>query len=237
MYSTRVWKVDSICIRTICHWNLCFIGFPKIYSSSRTSQIHLWMIDTSFRPFKGMGAQMAKNSQIQPLPLEARWPPSNTSMPGPTPLTMPNDRSIGSRTSVQLCNKDPFGYNGMPQFTPKTATSPSTITIKNTDPTYHPKRHPFPVSRFATIPFLDRQTHTDRWARQQVHNMSAPLTMLIESDALIIIIITMQMMYMTGVWPWVVWVSTCTRNCVVEPSPANSLKLLTSFSALYRSIH
>ena len=48
-----------------------------------------------------------------------------------------------------------------------------------TDPTHHPKRHPDPNSRFATVHFPDRQTerHTDRqtdtWERWQVRNKGA----------------------------------------------------------------
>jgi len=37
------------------------------------------------------------------------------------------------------------------------------------------------MGRFATVHFPDLQT--DKWARQQVRNMSTPLAMLIESDA------------------------------------------------------
>ena len=36
MYLTRVWKVDNIYVRTVYHWNLCFVGFPKMYSSLRS---------------------------------------------------------------------------------------------------------------------------------------------------------------------------------------------------------
>ena len=64
------------------------------------------------------------------------------------------------------------------------------------DPTHHPKRHLDLFRRFATVHFPDRHTDrpTDRqtpahiptrWARRQVRNISAPLAMLIESDALI----------------------------------------------------
>jgi len=35
IYSTRVWEVDNISLRTIYRWNLRFIGFPDIQSSSR----------------------------------------------------------------------------------------------------------------------------------------------------------------------------------------------------------
>jgi len=42
---------------------------------------------------------------------------------------------------------------------------------------HHPKRHPDPISRFATVGlhFPDRETHTqtDRWARRQVYTISA----------------------------------------------------------------
>jgi len=36
MYSTCTRKVNNISIRTIHHWNLRFIGFPRMYSSSRS---------------------------------------------------------------------------------------------------------------------------------------------------------------------------------------------------------
>ena len=61
-------------------------------------------------------------------------------------------------------------------FTPKTAPFPSTIstpisyTHPSTDFTHHPKRHPDPISPFATVHLAVRQTdtQTDRWARRQV---------------------------------------------------------------------
>jgi len=36
MYSTRARKVDNIAVWTIRHWNLRFIGFPKINSNFRS---------------------------------------------------------------------------------------------------------------------------------------------------------------------------------------------------------
>jgi len=48
-----------------------------------------------------------------------------------------------------------------------------------TDPTYHPKRHPDPISRFAKVHFPQRQTdrptdtQTNRRARRQVSKISA----------------------------------------------------------------
>ena len=52
----------------------------------------------------------------------------------------------------------------------------------STDPTYHPKLHPDTISRFATVHFADRPTHThtayteretDRWDKRQVYCNSA----------------------------------------------------------------
>jgi len=46
------------------------------------------------------------------------------------------------------------------------------------DPTHHPKQHLDPISRFVTVHFPDRQTHThsltqtDRWARRQLDSIS-----------------------------------------------------------------
>ena len=60
---------------------------------------------------------MADNSITRkPLSLWACGPSSNTPIPPPSPLTTPNDSSVGSRTSARLCKKVPFGYNGMPQI-------------------------------------------------------------------------------------------------------------------------
>jgi len=57
--------------------------------------------------------------QTTPKSTPSHWgtrTPSNTWMPAVTPLTTPNNSSIGSRTSAQLCNKGPIGYSGMPQI-------------------------------------------------------------------------------------------------------------------------
>jgi len=34
IYSTLMWKVDNISVRTIYHWNHLFVGFPKMWSVS-----------------------------------------------------------------------------------------------------------------------------------------------------------------------------------------------------------
>jgi len=85
-------------------------------------------------PIQTNGGANAKTSQKQHLPLQARGPHLiHQCLP---PLTTPNDILIRSCTSTQLCNKGPIaiGYNGTPQFTPKTAPSTSTITIPSNTP-------------------------------------------------------------------------------------------------------
>jgi len=55
-----------------------------------------------------------------PLPLIARRTPSIVyQCLGLYPRTTPNDSSIGSHTSTQLCNKDPLVTMARPKFTPK----------------------------------------------------------------------------------------------------------------------
>jgi len=65
--------------------------------------------------------------------------------------------------------------------------------LVTTDPTHHPKRHPDPVCRFATIHFPDTDTETDRHTDRPTYGLddsSIPwalmLAILIEGDALII---------------------------------------------------
>jgi len=132
------------------------------------------------------------------LPLEARGPPSNTWMPGITPLTTP-DSSITAPISVQLCNKGPTGYNGTPHIHPKNWPICSDdhhphLIHPSLDQPHSPSQmasgsnQPFCHNTFCglTDRTTDRKTDTDRWSRRMFHNMSTPFTMLIESDALII---------------------------------------------------
>ena len=79
--------------------------------------------NTSFCPFKRMGVQMLKNPRNRLFPFR-HVNPSNTSMPWPTPLTMPNDISIGSRTVTHQCNKGPICYNGMHRIHPHNCPVP-----------------------------------------------------------------------------------------------------------------
>jgi len=90
------------------HVRVEYISVRKIRHSAHSNQ---WGVN-------------AEKSPKQLLPLVAHEPPSNTWMPGPSPLNMPNDRSIGSRTSAKLCNKVPIGYNGMPQIHPQNCPFP-----------------------------------------------------------------------------------------------------------------
>jgi len=45
-------------------------------------------------------------------------------IPRLTPLTIPNNSSIGSCIFAQLCNKAPIGYNGMPHIYPQNCPFP-----------------------------------------------------------------------------------------------------------------
>ena len=111
-------------------------------------------------------------------------------MHGPTPLTTPNDSSIGSRTSTQLCNEVPIGCNGMPQIHPpklsqRRSPPPSNIPI--------PPQIPFTIPNSiqihsAVLPQYTLRTDrpTDRWSRRKLRNISA-YACLIEEDALKIV--------------------------------------------------
>jgi len=105
--------------------------------------------------------------------------PFNTPMPGVTPLTTPNGSSITSCTSTQLRHKVPIGYNGMPHIHPQNAPLLAAIANPNylphpwTQPTYHHKWHPDPISRFSTMHWTD--TQIDRETDQQMVQATKPL--------------------------------------------------------------
>jgi len=112
------------------------------------------------KPFKPLG-QWGKQPQNPPPTLEPRRLPCSISMPGPTPLTTPNDSVIGSRASTQLCIKVSIGYKGTPQIHPQNCRFPVNDHHPHIiHPTHHPKRHPDTFSRFATVHCkqTDRQT-------------------------------------------------------------------------------
>ena len=118
------------------------------------------------------------------LSLWQQPPPFNAPIPRPTTLTTPNDRSIGSCTSAQLCNKVPISYNWTPKIHPKSAPSPSMITIPSN--TSVPWTTPLTIPNgirihSAVLPqvlfpdtLMDRpiDTQTDRWARWQVSRIT-----------------------------------------------------------------
>ena len=89
-------------------------------------------------PIQTNGGTNAEKSPKQPFPFCGKWTPCNTWMPGPTSLTTPNDNSIGSHTSAQICDKIPIGYNGTPYIHPKTVPFPSTITTPSNTPIPRP---------------------------------------------------------------------------------------------------
>jgi len=83
--------------------------------------------------------------------------------------------------------KAPLVTMGRPKFTLKTAASPSTITTPSNTPITSQTLLTTPNGiriQSAILPQYTFRTHTERWARRQVRNVSAPLAMLIESDAL-----------------------------------------------------
>ena len=69
-------------------------------------------------PFKPVDEKPPFQRKTSPS-LYAILTPSNTPLPGLTPLTTPNGSSIASRTFTQLCNKVPIGCAGMPYIHPK----------------------------------------------------------------------------------------------------------------------
>ena len=143
----------------------------------------------------GQWGQTAPKST--PFPVSDVNPHSVHQCLGPphSPVTTPNDSSIGSHTSAQLHNKFPIGYNGTPQIHPilplplRRSPPPSNTPIPRPTPLTIPNGIRIHSATFRTDRQTDRQTdrHTDRQMgyRRQVRNMSAALAMLIESDALI----------------------------------------------------
>jgi len=103
--------------------------------------------------------------------LPGTWTPSNTPILRLTPLTTPNDSSIGSYTFAQIRNTLPIAYNGMLQIHLQNCLFPlddhhphvihSSLNWSHSPP---PQTTPESNQRFATIHILDRQTnrHTDR---------------------------------------------------------------------------
>ena len=92
-----------------------------------TFRVRIKYISVTKYAIQTIGWMEANDPKIHP----SSWgmcTPSNTWTPEMTPLTIPNDSSIAACTTVQLYNKGPIGYNGMPLIHPKTVPSPSMIT-------------------------------------------------------------------------------------------------------------
>ena len=158
-------------------------------------------------------------------------------MPGVPPFTTPNHSLIAARTSAQLRNKGPIGYNGTPQIRPQNCPFPSTITTHLIHlfldrPHSHPKRHPDPISHFAIIHCGQTDQPTDRQTdgpgECSVLWSIAPLAMLIESDALIM-----------AVTDWRAYEITITYVAVINTLMHRAMKMfcvhLLRVFKLYRS--
>jgi len=148
-------------------------------------------------PLTPLGQWGQTTSETAPF-LCGTWTPSNTSVPGPTPLTVPNDSPIGSRTSAQHVQQIPhwlqweFGSR-TPQVHPQNcpflrrSPPPSNRLHPSLDLPYSP---PLTASG-SNMPFVHRSPtgQTDRptdglgeWSVR----IPRTFAILIESDALII---------------------------------------------------
>jgi len=127
------------------------------------------------------------------LPLARRRPPSNTTMPQPTPRNTPNYSSDGSRTFVQLCCKLPIGYNGVPHIRPPRLPppvdqfpNPTTCLIPGTiQPTIPNRIH----IQLAVLPQCTGQTdrQTNKWL-EEIFDDYRPLSLYRERRRRLIIL-------------------------------------------------
>jgi len=172
-------KANSTQISTICS----VLG--NIVNFSHTSRTHFSRHVAHWKELGANAEKCQKPCQKQRLPL-ARGLPSNTRMPGPTPLTMPNDSSVAVHTSTQQCNKLPIRYNGMPQIHPPNCPFPFDDHHQNLIHPYQARPHSPPQTASGSNQPCCHCSHvwTDRWATWKFTNMSALLAILIEGDAL-----------------------------------------------------
>jgi len=92
---------------------------------------------------------------------EARGLPSNTWMPGPTPLTTPNDTQFHTMTQQSPHWLQWVAANSPPKLPlPLRRSRAKSNTPLLIHPTHHPKQHPDPISRFATIHMCGRRHGT-----------------------------------------------------------------------------
>jgi len=124
-------------------------------------------------PIETIAPLGANNPKICPFRLQ-HINPSNMPVPGLTPLTTPNNSSIGSCITALLCNKVLIGYNGMPQIHTKPARSLSTVTTPSNTPSLDRPHSPCQTASGSILPFCHSthygptDTHTDRWSVRQV---------------------------------------------------------------------
>ena len=108
---------------------------------------------------------------------DTRWLPSNKWISGVTPLTTPNDSSIGSRTSAPR-NNVPIGYNGTPQIHPPNYPSPSTIIthLIHPYPSLDRPHSPSQTASGSNQPCCHcSHVRTYIWDKRKLYPMSAPL--------------------------------------------------------------
>jgi len=89
---------------------------------------------------------------------------------------------------AQLFSKVPIGYNGTPQIHPQNCPFPFDDHRQNLIHPYQAQPHSPPQTvSGSNHPFCHSSyVQTGRWGRRVFYSISAPLAMLIESDALII---------------------------------------------------
>jgi len=147
------WNVDSNAVL-----------FVRKYYQLFTHESNTYLLQNM--PLKPLG-QWEQTTTKSILPLEACGPPSNTWMPWVTLLTTPNNSSITVHIPHNYATKAPLVTMGWPKCTPKLPltlrrSTPQQIHPSLNWPHWPPKRHLDPISRFATIHFMDRQRQTDR---------------------------------------------------------------------------
>jgi len=165
------------------------------------SRIHFWANNTLFCLFKWMGALMPKNSRNSPFPLRHVDPHLIHQCLGShhSPHQTTARRYLHFCTAMQqrphwlqwdALNsppKLPLPLHWSPPSPPPSNTLilwPTPLTIPNG---ILIQSAVLPQYTFRTYSQTDSKTdkQTDRWSRRQARTMSAPLAMLIESDALI----------------------------------------------------
>jgi len=157
----------------------------EILSTFHVRVIYIYVWKYVILPIQTNGGANAEKSPKQPLPLGARESHLTDECLGRAHSPR---QTIAARSSTQLCNKGLNGFNGTPLIHHQNCPFPSNDHYPHL---IHPSLdHPHSPSQTASgsnQPFchstfsgqIDRQidtkahTQTNRWARQQVRNMSA----------------------------------------------------------------